>query len=185
MTRKHLTVEAERYCLERIAKCKDAIRRGKSVGHDDTETSAERAIVHANIDGGRHEITALLVKFCGAKEHQLRSLTLADMGETIDNYLKESRETQETVRGRAATPSVRDAKTGMEVEEVADRYENDWRVGLAVTPKMSVHPHHGHVGIIRGIRQESDSIVETVIVEIVTKSERQIIQDATSEWMTA
>ena len=63
---------------------------------------------------------------------------------------------------------------------------NDWRINLAVKPKMRTHPYFGNVGIVRRINPKSKDVPETMMVELFSNTEKPMLLDeATDDWVTA
>lgn len=61
----------------------------------------------------------------------------------------------------------------------------DWRIGMAVTPKMRAHYWFRHLAVIRRVYPESGNLRETIDVEIYHgDGETTILHEPSEEWMT-
>ena len=66
-------------------------------------------------------------------------------------------------------------------------FKIDWRIGLAVTPKLRTHYWFRHLAVIRRIYPETPNLKETIDVEIYhgDTGETTILREPSDDWMTA
>ncbi len=64
--------------------------------------------------------------------------------------------------------------------------KQDYRIGLAVTPKLRQHKYFGHVGVVRQIFSASENIKELMAVQLFAASVKPLmLREATDDWKTA
>ncbi len=70
--------------------------------------------------------------------------------------------------------------------EVVDvRSRPDWRVGMAVTPKLKTHMNYGQIGVVRHVRAATENSVERITVELRFYGRRGNVEEPSENWMTA
>lgn len=57
----------------------------------------------------------------------------------------------------------------------------DWRVGIAVTPKMQTHDYFGNMFVVRGLTDDGSVIVESYNTPVG----RVNLTEPADDWMTA
>jgi hypothetical protein len=63
--------------------------------------------------------------------------------------------------------------------------KSDWRIGIAVTPKMRTHYWYRHLGVVRRVHMAKDARSEMIDVEIYhADGETSIVHEPSDEWMT-
>lgn len=139
MSRKHLTVEAERWCLERIAQHNDNIDGWREPDGPLIPTEPcpeERVRIRVALKAAREELLRLLVTYCGADELRLLDASLLDDWPAI-NFVETSNEAEALNSQGTATPCERGNEALLENSE-----GEKGKVSPAVTKALSAY-HNG------------------------------------------